>query len=484
MSAPPSPPRPQQGTNAWTWLIFAGVLLVILAVLALTTIQRLRQHEQIMQQALKQQGLFQLMSLEGATRAGLRMGMWRPGLLQTLVEEMLDRPRVRALGVFDPQGRLLAAASELKDSEGRPDLLAGLPPELVKQIKAGQPVERMLGDELVVGRAFDPFRRPSWAGGSGSGLSGGRHGSGMGPVRHGRAQWRAMCRTWGQGKAYGLVRLLARDMLQARRQAVRGALMLGALIFLGAGAAAWGLWAVARRRSQELERLRRQVAESQHLAALGRLAGSVAHEVRNPLSALKGLVQYLAKDYPPDSPKAEYAQAAVEEVDRLERVVSGLLDYTRPRQPRRLPLDLGELLGSTLAFMRDDPRTRGVEIELQVDPELPQVQADPDQLRQVLLNLVVNALEALDGRGRLTIAARRQGDKVMIRVDDSGPGLPGDDPEQVFDPFFSAKERGTGLGLAIARRIIEAHQGSISAGASPLGGARFTIELPLQGGRS
>ena len=459
--------RPLQGNTAWTWLIFAGVLLVILGVLAITTIQRLERHEQIMRQALLQQARFRLMSLESSTRAGMRMGMGRPDLLQALVEESFDPKQMRALAVFGPDGRLLAAAASWHDAEGRPQPLAWLPEDLQKEILAGKPVQRMLNEEMVVGRPFDPLRG-SWPG----------RGGGWGHA------WQDMCRAWGGRKAYGLVRISAREMLAARRQAVRGALMLGALIFLGAGAAAWALWAVARRRSQELERLRRQVAESQHLAALGRLAGLVAHEVRNPLSALKGLVQYLAKDYPPDSPKAEYAQAAVEEVDRLERVVSGLLDYTRPRQPRRLPLDLGELLGSTLAFMRDDPRSRGVEIKLDLDPELPQVLADPDQLRQVLLNLVVNALEALDGRGRLEISARRDGGKVVIQVDDSGPGLPGDDPEQVFDPFFSAKERGTGLGLAIARRIIEAHQGGISAGASPLGGARFTIELPLQGERS
>jgi two-component system sensor histidine kinase HydH len=122
-----------------------------------------------------------------------------------------------------------------------------------------------------------------------------------------------------------------------------------------------------------------------------------------------------------------------------------------------------------------------VETSIDISPGLPQVSADPDQIRQVLLNLVVNALEAMNGRGRLTLSARPLPDRVEVVVEDDGPGLPPGDPEQIFDPFFSTRDRGTGLGLAIARRIIRAHGGQLSAGTSAQGGAHFSFTLPLEG---
>jgi signal transduction histidine kinase len=173
---------------------------------------------------------------------------------------------------------------------------------------------------------------------------------------------------------------------------------------------------------------------------------------------------------------------AVEEIDRLERVVSGLLDYTRPREPRPTALDLSETLRAALEFMAEDPRARGVDMDMEVAPSLPPVLADPDQVRQVLVNLVVNALEALNGEGRLRLRARQDGDRVVVEVADSGPGLPGVAPDELLDPFLSARERGAGLGLAIARRLVQAQGGELSAGSAPEGGALFTFTLPLAPG--
>ncbi len=285
-------------------------------------------------------------------------------------------------------------------------------------------------------------------------------------------------------KGYALVRLSSASLIKARAQDLRQAWLLAGLIFLAGGAAALGLLAVARRRGRELERLRKEVIESEHLASVGRLAGSVAHEVRNPLSALRGLVQFLAKDREPGSKQAEYAQVAVAEVDRLERVVSGLLEYTRPRAPRRFPLDLEESLKSVLTLMQDDPRSQGVELNLELPASLPNVLADPDQVRQVLVNLLVNALEAVNGRGSITLSARPERWYVLVEVADDGPGLPPADLDRLFDPFYSTRERGSGLGLAIAKRIVEAHGGVIKAANQPRGGAILTFTLPLAGDKA
>ncbi len=483
-------PTPEHKAGAsWTGLLLVGVLLLLLGVLVITTRQRLALTEELMAQSLDHHGDRMIRALESATRAGMRRGMYRMNLLKALVEEMADDNRVLSITLFAPDGSTLVTATNPEADQDA--LRAGprLPPGLGQAMKEKRPLSLFKDKIYFVGRAFDPFRRfrdrgrrlPPWACPMDMGGTGGmgRH---MG-MRMGGGRGASGLPVEAVAPGYALVRLSTRAYDRAVRAAVRDALLMALLIFLGAAAAALGLWAAARRRDREIARLRREVAQAEHLAALGRLAGSVAHEVRNPLSALRGLVQMLAKDKDPDSPQAEYARVAVEEVDRLERVVSGLLEYTRPRKPRLVPLELAETLEATRQFMADDPRAREVEIILEVPRDLPPVLADPDLVRQVLVNLIVNALEAINGPGRIEIRASRDKGQVRVEVHDDGPGLPGGDPEQLFDPFFSTRERGTGLGLAIARRIVRDQGGELSARAPEGGGALFTFTLPVKEGQ-
>ncbi len=503
------------------WLMLAGVLFLLLTALGLTTHNRLARTQDLMTQQLSQHGSLLLQYLESATRASIRQGLLRSFPLQTLAEELIDQQQVRALAILGPHGEVIAAAEAgAGDAQASPekavDPLAGLSEAMRQAVAAHQPITGIAGKELVVGRPFEPLRRfmrpgrplPPWArslieehrekesGQENQGQqcppppppSDERRGMGF------RMHTMMMFPGWLMGpagpegaeglKPYALVRLSTATLEEARRQDLRQAVVLAAIIFVGAGLVSVAVLAAARHRGRELERLRAEVAESEHLAAVGRLAGSVAHEVRNPLSALRGLVQFLAKGQEPGSKQAEYALVAVEEVDRLERVVSGLLEYTRPRPPRLFPLDVGESLKSTLELMRDDPRAQGLDLRVKVQEDLPAATADPDQIRQVLVNLVVNSLEALNGRGSLILSARLGKGEVVVEVADDGPGLPEGTAEQVFDPFFSTRERGSGLGLAIARRIVLAHGGRIKAANRPEGGAVFTFTLPLDGAKS
>lgn len=503
--SPVGTPDPER-RGGWNALWLGGVLVLLLAALGITTHDRIQRARELMVQSLTHHGTLMTQTLAGATRATMRQGSWRTMMLQTLVDELVEHPHVLAIAILGPQGNLMASAhnEDLVSAglEMDSDPLAGLPEDLRRQVRERQPLNTFLSGELVVGRRFESSHRllrlgrvlphlPRHMDGNhgpeppvgepghpppephGGGMTG-NHMMGMGMMQ-GRLRL---------GQAYVLVRLSTKAFEEDRDKDLRQALVLAGLIFAAALLAGLGLAAATRRRDRELARLRKEVAEAAHLAAVGRLAGSVAHEVRNPLSALRGLVQYLAKGHPAGSKEAEYASVAVSEVDRLERVVSGLLEYTRPRPPRRFPLDLGESLRGTLDLMADDPRAQGVTMDLEVPEGLPPVQADPDQLRQVLLNLVVNALEALDGRGRLLVQAQAKKDQLEVKVSDSGPGLPPGDFEQVFDPFFSTRERGTGLGLAIARRIAQAHGGDLKAANAPQGGAVFTLTLPLNGAKA
>lgn len=512
-------PNPEARTG-WTAALLGGVLVLLLAALAITTHDRLRRTNELMVQSLTYHGTLIVQALEGATRASMRQGAWRSVMLQALVDELVDHPHVDSIAILGPDGRVMASSRR----EGSPesgqldgdDPLADLPEPLRHEVEARQPFASFIPGELVVGRRFEPLQRllrmgralPAWACAMessqpppppppppppealngqavppGAALQTPAQPASEGPEaergmmdHHGHARLRL-----GLGQAYVLMRLSTQAFEEDRQRDLRQSTLLAGLIFTAALLVALGLMAAARRHDREVSRLRKEVAEAAHLAAVGRLAGSVAHEVRNPLSALRGLVQFLAKGRDPSSKEAEYASVAVAEVDRLERVVSGLLEYTRPRPPRRLAMDLAESIQGTLDLMADDPRAQGVEMRLEVAPGLPQVLADPDQVRQVLVNLVVNALEAMDGRGSLSIAAQTHKGLVKVEVADSGPGLPPGEPEQVFDPFFSTRERGTGLGLAIARRIAQAHGGDLKAMNGPQGGAVFTLTLPQNG---
>ena len=187
----------------------------------------------------------------------------------------------------------------------------------------------------------------------------------------------------------------------------------------------------------------------------------------------------MGKGQEPGTRQAQCAATAVAEVDRLERVVSGLLDYTRPRPPRLIPLDLDESIQGTIRLLADEPRGQGVEIVSSVEADLPKVAADPDQVRQILMNLILNAMEANNGKGRVQVNASHGNGRARVEVADQGPGLPPGSEDEIFDPFFSTKERGTGLGLAIASRLTSGLRGGLSAANSPDGGAVFTLTLPL-----
>jgi signal transduction histidine kinase len=483
------------GSSTWHWYLFAGILVLLLAVLALSTGQYIRHGGELMQAHIEHQGEMMLSALQQATRAALRRGFFREQLLQSLAEEMMEDKKVRGVAIFDPSGGILAL-SRVKNNQlnQSPDPLEGLSPEIKRKIQAREKLVIFTKNELVVGRTFDPFRirrRPlremNRRNEHRQRMGAGRMGAG--PMNRGGMMRNSELPPWLETlrekrsvtkMPYALVRISTKGMHLTKAKIMRGALLMAMLIFAAAAVAVWGMWAVARRRSREIESLRQEVAQAGHLAAVGRLAASVAHEVRNPLSALRGLVQFIGKDFDSGSEKAECATAAVEEVDRLERVVSGLLEYSRPKEPRFLPTDLAESIKSITSLLKDDPRADGIDITTEAPDGLPEVNADPDQIRQVLLNLVVNALEALNGRGYLLLRIKLHEGQALVQVCDNGPGLGDQDPEELFDPFFSTKERGTGLGLAIARRIARAHKGNLTAANQESGGCCFTLSIPLK----
>jgi len=232
--------------------------------------------------------------------------------------------------------------------------------------------------------------------------------------------------------------------------------------------------------NRSLAEVRESLLRSEKLATVGRLAAGLAHEVGNPLGAIAGYAAVARSRLPPEPPGelADAIDRIAAAAGRIDRTVRDLLDFARPAQAVLAPLDLGPVVDGALRLARVQARFRHVEVALSLPPGLRPV-ADEHQLTQVLLNLFLNAGDAMGGAGRVEVRAWQEAARVAVEVRDSGPGIPAEDLPRVFDPFFTTKEpgQGTGLGLAICHRIVDSAGGEIDAGNAAGGGARFTLRL-------
>ncbi len=251
--------------------------------------------------------------------------------------------------------------------------------------------------------------------------------------------------------------------------------------------------------SRQFERMK----DRDRLAALGEMSAGLAHEIRNPLGAIKGAAQVI-QEQSDDGQSSEFVRIIVEEVDRLNAVVSQFLDYARPLQLDRDPVSIGPVLRATVRMADTDGLPAGVTIDLDLADELPPVPADVEKLRQVLLNLVRNGIEAMDDGGVLRISARhhralrrvrplgptgnqrRMGALINplagaleIAIEDEGAGISPEDMSRMFIPFYTTKNAGNGLGLPICERIVRAHGGELDIQSRQAGGARFVVRLPM-----
>ncbi|HWE31815.1 MAG TPA: ATP-binding protein, partial [Polyangia bacterium] len=235
------------------------------------------------------------------------------------------------------------------------------------------------------------------------------------------------------------------------------------------------------RMTASLRRQREQMVAQEKLVTVGRLAAGVAHEVGNPLAAVLGYVDLLLHDEPADGERREPLERIRKETDRIRGIIADLLDYSRPMQGSVEPVRLGDAVDVALSLLRPQPRFADVEVVRAIPDALPSVAAAQSRLVQMLLNLLLNAADAMGGRGRVRLEARSDGDVVELRVADSGPGVAARDRAQIFDPFFTTKEpgQGTGLGLSISRSIVEAYGGTLTlAPPDDGGGATFVMRLP------
>ena len=210
-----------------------------------------------------------------------------------------------------------------------------------------------------------------------------------------------------------------------------------------------------------VKQLEKDLQRSERLAALGKMAAGVAHELRNPLSSIKGLAVLLKSKFSPPSNEAETADILVKEVERLNRSIGELLDYAKPGQLRNDAASIKELIGKTVSLIRMDAESYGIVIKLETDDELPLLFVDKDKVNQVFLNLFLNAIQAMEHGGELIVKTQLFENNIKITIRDNGVGIEPENLGRVFDPYYTTKSDGTGLGLSMSSKIVEEHGGSI-----------------------
>jgi len=233
----------------------------------------------------------------------------------------------------------------------------------------------------------------------------------------------------------------------------------------------------------EIQNLKSEVERSRRLASLGKLAAGIAHEIRNPLSSIKGFATYFKERYQDVPADQETADIMIQEVERLNRVIGQLLEFARPVSIEKRLTNVLELLRQSLKLVEGDAAQKKIRVALEEGSFSGKlVDIDPDRIKQVLLNLYLNALEAMGEGGILTVAVRqKEPGMIEIEIRDTGKGISKEDLTHVFDPYFTRKPSGTGLGLAIVHKIMESHHGEIHIESAVGKGTKVILSLPAKG---
>lgn len=444
------------------WLLgaLAAVLAAAVGFVAFLAIKR---SETAMSDLLAEKGS----SLLGVLESALRTGMRGPaGLqLQALLEEMTRSPDIEFVAVTMPDGVILAHSDrgrigETLWLEGAPldvESLAALDPGELEKWR----VARAEGKRLFLLYRHFTLGHKDWASDVPEPTI--FLGMDISPFEI----------TRGQNRGYIIMLCLA-------------VALVGFVCLL---ASAYARRASESRRKQrqaegEVERLEKEIRRQEKLAAIGTLAAGVAHEIRNPLSSIKGYATYFKQKFPEDSEDREAAAAMLNEANRLNRVISDLLGLSARGELKLKPADLAAATAHVARLLRQNAASRGVNVIVRLAPRIPPALADMERISQALLNLCLNSLDAMSDGGTLTVAVSGGKNRICLIVRDTGSGIPPEIMEKIFDPYFTTKGSGTGLGLPMVYKIVRAHNGGVDvssriAGPSSPGGTIFRIWLPV-----
>ncbi|EOU9620620.1 two-component system sensor histidine kinase ZraS [Klebsiella aerogenes] len=446
--------------DALSWLLTGTVVLLVLLFSAMI-VRDYGRETAAARQNIEEKGSVLIRALESGTRVGMGMRMHH-AQLQALLEEMAWQPGVLWFAVTDENGKIIA------HSDPQQVDTALYSPAQMRELKVGEQERwRRLAEPQPALEIYRQFR----------------------PLNPARGHHMGMMKRCNSALAQPNVPQVifiafdSRELDAAQARGLRNMMIMlvaAALVIVATILAQF--WFRRYRRSRQ--QLQEAMARKEKLMALGHLAAGVAHEIRNPLSSIKGLAKYFAERTPPGGEAQELALVMAKEADRLNRVVSELLELVRPAHLNYQPVDINALIHHSLQLVSQDAQSRGIELQFTPRPELTTIKADPDRLNQVLLNLYLNAMQAIGRDGAIHVSASEADrQRVKIVVKDSGKGMSDEELQAIFTPYFTTKADGTGLGLAVVQNIIEQHGGTIRAESQPGAGAIFTLWLPVDAQR-
>jgi signal transduction histidine kinase len=234
-----------------------------------------------------------------------------------------------------------------------------------------------------------------------------------------------------------------------------------------------------RNRAEIADLHRREMARAEHLATVGELAAGLAHEIRNPLAGIAGVVDVMGRELPANSASREVMGDVQREIKHIQAILNDLLSYSRPRPPEFHPADLNTTVEQAILLARQQFRTKPVQVVFEANRELPMVVHDPGLIQQVTLNLLLNGIQAIPKEGTVTLELSREGEMAGIRIADTGKGISAESLPKIFKPFFTTRSEGTGLGLSLAKSIVESHGGRVEVSSVPGRGTEFRVWLPI-----
>ena len=446
------------------WILLGAVLILIAIVVSMTVANLNRQKEQGVR-LMTEKGAALIRSFEAGTRMGMRGGHGRGFQLQRLLVETASQSDIAHLLVARLDGTVIAHSRvDLVGSRYESDL------DLEAVFRSGTLAWRRSPsiDDTAVFEVYGKFAP----------LSAPMHG----PMYRHKKESLPMMMAGPEAPPMVIFVGLRTDAVDMARAAnARHTIIMSLVLLLVGCTGVLLLFLVQNYRSAEIQALRRELEENQRLATVGRLAAGVAHEIRNPLSSIKGFATYFMEKYRESEKDREIAEIMVQEVDRLNRVVGQLLEFSKPLRLHCQPVAVKSLLEDAMRLVARQSEEAHVAMRMDLADEALWVNMDADKMSQVVLNLLLNAFEAMPEGGKLQISAR--GDLktgLQLTIADTGRGIDPEDRPHIFEPYFSTKKTGTGLGLAIVHNIVKAHRGAIRVESPSEGGTRVTISLPTE----
>jgi two-component system, NtrC family, sensor histidine kinase HydH len=241
-----------------------------------------------------------------------------------------------------------------------------------------------------------------------------------------------------------------------------------------------------RKQRMELAKLNRdlqdsfeQIKRADRLSAVGQLSAGLAHEIRNPLASIDGAANLIESPQTSEDVRRNSIAIIHKEIQRLNRLLTNLLDFARPRKPEFQTVEAGRLIDAIISLAGHSAQQKGITLRKEAPPSVPRFECDSEQMKQVLLNLAINAVQAMTGPGEVVLAAHEVDSSVVMSVRDQGPGIEEANMDKIFNPFFTTKEAGTGLGLSVVHQIVTQHGGVVKAERNPGAGMSFSVVIPL-----